>query len=80
MKLNEEEKLSLKKRTNKKIIEIESYLNELIRFKPATFEDYEKTLEKKWACERAFERISEGLVDLAIFIIRLKEINYNEED
>ena len=80
MKLTGEEKFSLKKRTEKKISEIESYLDELIRFRPKTFEDYKINLEKKWACERACERIAEGLVDLAIFLIRIKCINYNEED
>lgn len=80
MKLTEQEKSFLKERTEKKIKEIESYLDNLISFKPETFEEYKTNLEKKWACERACERISEGLVDLAIFIIRIKEINYNEED
>ncbi|MBI3334058.1 DUF86 domain-containing protein [Candidatus Pacearchaeota archaeon] len=80
MRLTEKEKLSLKERTEKKIKEIESYLDELISFKPENLEEYKKNLEKKWACERACERIAEGLVDLAIFIIRIKEITYNEED
>jgi len=80
MKLTELEKLSLKKRTEKKISDIEYYLDELIRFKPETFEEYSSNMEKRWACERACERIAEGLVDLSIFIIRIKEIHYNEED
>ena len=80
MKLREEEKSFLKKRTEKKINEIESYLNNLISFKPEDFEEYKTNLQKKWACERACERLAEGLVDLGIFLIRLKEINYNEED
>ncbi|MEK6893553.1 MAG: DUF86 domain-containing protein [Nanoarchaeota archaeon] len=80
MKLTKEEKYSLKRRAEKKIVEIESYLNNLISFKPETLREYETNLQKKWACERACERISEGLVDLAIFLIRIKDINYNEED
>src|SRR3989338_708128 len=80
MKLREEEKSFLKKRTEKKINEIESYLDNLISFKPEDFEEYKTNLQKKWACERACERLAEGLVDLGIFLIRLKEINYNEED
>src|SRR3989344_8851851 len=80
MKLKEKEKSSLKERTEKKIKEIESYLDNLISFKPTTFEEYKTNLQKRWACERACERIAEGLVDLAIFLIRVKEINYNEED
>lgn len=80
MKLTKEEKLSLKKRTEKKISEIENYLNRLNSFKPATFDEYQSNEEKRWACERACERIAEGLVDLAIFLIRIKEINYNDED
>ena len=80
MKFTEEEKSFLKKRTEKKINEIESYLCNLISFKPEDFEEYKTNLQKKWACERACERLAEGLVDLGIFLIRLKEINYNEED
>ena len=80
MKLTEEEKSFLKKRTEEKIKEIESYLNSLISFKPKNLEEYKTNLEKKWACERACERIAEGLVDLAIFLIRIEEINHNEED
>ena len=80
MKFTEEEKSFLKKRTEKKINEIESYLGNLISFKPEDFEEYKTNLQKKWACERACERLAEGLVDLGIFLIRLKEINYNEED
>ena len=52
----------------------------MISFKPEDFEEYKTNLQKKWACERACERLAEGLVDLGIFLIRLKEINYNEED
>jgi len=80
MKLTEKEKFFLKERTKKKIDEIESYLDNLISFKPEIFEEYKTNLEKEWACERACERIAEGLVDLAIFLIRIKEIGYNEED
>lgn len=80
MKLIEEEKYSLKKRTEKKADEILSYIEQLIRFKPETFEEYERNSEKKAACERMCEKISEGLVDLAIFLIRIKEIPYNDED
>src|SRR3989344_8297828 len=80
MKLAEKEKSFLKERTEKKIKERESYLTHLISFKPTTFEEYSADLQKRWACERACERIAEGLVDLAIFLIRVKEINYNEED
>src|SRR3989344_6155942 len=80
MKLAEKEKSFLKERTEKKIKERESYLTHLISFKPETFEEYSADLQKKWACERACERIAEGLVDLAIFLIRIEEINHNEED
>jgi uncharacterized protein YutE (UPF0331/DUF86 family) len=80
MRLTKEEKSFLRERIEKKIEDIESYLNNLIKFRPEKFEEYEKNEEKRWACERACERIAEGLVDLAMFIVRYKEIDYNEED
>jgi uncharacterized protein YutE (UPF0331/DUF86 family) len=80
MKLTEEEKSFLKERTDKKIAEIESYLDDLISFKPESLEEYKKNKLNKAACERLCEKIAEGLVDLAIFIVRIKEIPYNEED
>src|SRR3989344_765154 len=80
MKLIKEEKSFLKKRTENKIGEVETYLSQLNSFMPQTLEEYENNLMKKSACERGCEKIAEALVDLAIFLIRLKEINYNEED
>jgi len=80
MKLIKEEKQSLKKRIESKIKDIEKYLNSLNSFKPETFEQYEKDEEARWACERACERIAEAIIDLAIFIIRYKEILYTDED
>lgn len=80
MKLTKEEKLFLKKRTEKKIEEVEIYLGELYSFMPETLEDYKRNFIKRAACERGCEKIAEALVDLAILLIRFKEINYNDED
>jgi len=80
MKLTKEEKQFLKKRIEGKIKDIEKYLDSLNSFKPETLEEYEKDEEARWACERACERIAEAIIDLAIFIIRYKEIIYNDED
>lgn len=80
MKLTKEEKFFLKKRTEKKIEDIESYVDSLNSFRPETFEEYKTNIEKKLACERSCEKIAEALVDLAIFLIRYMEIGYNDED
>ena len=80
MKLTKEEKLSLKKRTEKKIEEIESYINDLLSFKPETLEEYEANSMRRAACERCCEKIAEAVVDLAIFMIRYLEIDFTDED
>ena len=80
MRLTKEEKLFLKKRIEKKIEEIETYLEDLYSFVPENIEEYKGDVVKRMACERCCEKIAEALVDLAIFLIRFKEIGYNDED
>lgn len=70
----------MKKRTEKRIEEIEKHMGELISFKPETLEEYESNSMKRAACERCCEKIAEAEVDLAIFIIRYLEIEFTEED
>lgn len=80
MRLTKEEKSSLKKRTEEKISEIESFLTSLLDIRPDNLEEYQRNEEKRLACERLCEILSEAIVDLAILIIRYAEILYNEED
>jgi uncharacterized protein YutE (UPF0331/DUF86 family) len=63
-----------------KISEVESYLSELESVVPETLEDYLKNLEKRLACERAFEKIMESVNDLAILVIKQKRLQLPSED
>ena len=80
MKLTKEEEQSLRKRIELKIKDIERYTDDLLSFKPETLEEYEANSMKRAACERCCEKISEAIIDLAILLIRFKEINYVDED
>ncbi len=52
MRLTKEEKSSLKKRTEEKISEIESFLTSLLEIRPNNLEEYQRNEEKRLACER----------------------------
>ena len=63
-----------------KIKEIEKYLSELEKVIPENISIYLKNLEKRLACERAFEKIIESVNDLAILIIKEKRFQMPNED
>ncbi|MDP2750321.1 MAG: DUF86 domain-containing protein [Nanoarchaeota archaeon] len=65
---------------NDKIEEIEKYLDELSSIMPADFEEYKQNFEKKAACERYFEKITESIVDLAFLVIKDRDLKIPEED
>lgn len=62
----------MKNRIKDKISEIEEYLTELYEIVPENLEVYKEDFKAKAACERYFEKIIEGVVDLAFLIIRYK--------
>jgi len=70
----------MSKRIKEKIAEIEQFLEELSTFIPEDISSYRKNVEKKAACERYFEKIVEGLVDLSILLIKEKSWRVPDEE
>ena len=67
-------------RIKDKIIEIESFLNELNSCLPSDFEQYKTDFKLRAIGERYFEKIIEAVVDLAFFVIKEKNLKQPEED
>lgn len=67
-------------RIKEKIKEIEQFVLDLESFVPTDFEEYKSDVKTKAACERFFEKIVEGLVDVAFLIIKEKGLDLPEED
>lgn len=74
------EKLYIKERIKEKIIEMERYTQELSEIKPQDFEEYIENFEKKAACERYAEKIPEAITDLAILLIKFKDLASSIDD
>ena len=70
----------MNKRIKDKIQDIKTYLEQLSKIKPNTFEEYEKDFKTKAACERYFEKIAEAVVDLAALVIKEKDLQMPEKD
>lgn len=60
----------MKERIKDKILEIEEFVEFLIKRVPANLEEYKINLEKKAVCERYAEKIIEALVDLAFLVVK----------
>lgn len=67
-------------RIEDKIDEIREYLNDLKKLAPNTLEEYLSLLEKRLACERAFEKIIEAVNDLAILVIKDRGFAFPEDE
>lgn len=67
-------------RIKEKIDEMEQFLEELERSIPEDFEEYKTDYKLRAIGERYFEKIIEGVVDLAFFIIKDKNLKQPEED
>lgn len=70
----------MNERINDKIIEIEKYLEELEEIAPNNFNEYQRNLEKRLACERLFEKIIEAVIDLSFILSKFKNFKMPEED
>lgn len=71
---------NLKDRIFDKIEEIEQYLQELYDFFPEDYEEYEKSLTIKAACERYFEKILEAMIGISFLLIRLNEYGHVKDE
>ena len=67
-------------RINDKIIEIEKYLQELDEILPENYQKYINNTEKRLACERAFEKIIEAVVDLTFLVIKENNLKIPDEE
>ena len=73
-------------RIKEKIDEIEQFLEELENSLPKDFDEYKTDYKLRAIGERYFEKIIEGVIDLAFFIIKEKNskeilkavLNYNK--
>ena len=52
-----------KKRILQKIDELDRYLEELNQIKPASFNEYKNSIEKKRSCERLLQISIESVID-----------------
>jgi uncharacterized protein YutE (UPF0331/DUF86 family) len=74
------EKQSIKDRIEDKILQINKFLEELYEIVPYDFEEYKRDFKSRAACERYFEKIVEGVIDIAFLLIRYKKFRFPEDD
>ncbi len=67
-------------RIKEKIKETEQFVSDLESIVPTDFEEYKNDVKTKAACERFFEKVVEGLVDIAFLVIKEKGLKMPEED
>lgn len=63
-----------------KIVEIETFLDELDTIVPSSIREYKLNFEKRAACEHYFEKITEAVVDLAFLVIKNEEFKMPEDE
>ena len=67
-------------RIKDKIVEIETYLEELHEIVPENLKEYTRDFKSKAACERYAERIITAIIDLALLVIKDKNLRLPETD
>ena len=60
--------------------EVIEFVEDLMGIVPDSYNEYKSNLEKRLACERAFERIIEATHDLAILFIKEKRLVLPSDD
>jgi len=60
--------------------DVELFISELVEVMPKNYEEYSVNIEKRLACERAFEKIIEATNDLAILFIKEQRLPLPSED
>ena len=69
----------MKKRLQRRANQLQRTLDELIKIRPESFEEY-IDLKTKAACERYVERIAEDIVSILLLILRNRKIREEPED
>lgn len=77
--MNEKE-IELKQRISEKIEELVNCLEEFRKIDIPEFEEYQKDLQLKAACERYFERIVELIIPISLLLVRLKKLDQPENE
>ena len=67
-------------RVEDKYLEVVEFVKNLEDILPDDYDEYMSILEKRLACERAFEKIVEAVSDLAILIIRERGLVLPSDD
>jgi len=67
-------------RIGERLDEIEEYLDELKDIVPEKFDDYKSSKLIKAGCERYFEKIVEGVTDIAFMLISKKKFELPQDD
>ena len=70
----------MEKRIISKIQEIEKYLGEIGSQLPEEIEEYENDSKTRSACERNFEIISEYIIDISLYLIKMKNFRVPNND
>lgn len=70
----------MKEKIHDKIVAVEHALEKLYEILPAAFEEYLGNETIRAACERYFERVIEGVVDLSFLIVKEKGLEMPEGD
>ncbi len=70
----------LEERIAEKVRELEKYLEEFSQLKIPDFKEYENDFKIKAISERYFEKIIEVIIQLTLYIIRLKKLESPESE
>lgn len=70
----------MRDRIRDKIIEIETFLEELESVLPSNFEEYRQDFKVRSIGERYFEKIIEAVVDLSFFLINERKLRQPEHE
>ncbi len=60
--------------------EIQKQLEELESILPSSYKEYERSIEKKAACERYFEKVVESLIELGYLILKKERFSIPEDN
>ena len=68
------------KRINEQTEQLQNTINELKTIIPNSYNDYIENIEKKAACERYFEKITESLITISYTLCKIKNFEIEKEE